>query len=508
MISDVDGTGCTCDIAPPITIPHAEQKTSDKQTFWLYIIHVQNTSTKRRYSEFESFRSVLVKLHPSIFVPPIPGKHSLSDYAHVHSQSRFKDEQALIEKRKRMLQRFLQRILDHPVLSREHVFHQFLQPHIVWQQDLLSRPPLDSLKNPFAMDSMIASLPGSSYLLRNRPYALKHPDPAYIQCETLLNDQLSHSTRRWEHTQKKLLRRLGDLANDHAELGAAYNGLSLDETKVMGQPIERLGLQHDATCLTLRDLVTQLECEFAEHVQEYVQYILIARQSIEYWHMTLTQLELIGDALISKQTAMHTLLKTEGQAERLEQQHDTPHLPADQAQDGDRDSLDIDTHSIEDGFFAIDSPTASDNAAALSMEDDKEYPREASASAIRASRSRSKKWTSPRKLLNAMSYTLHGMMDIDPGLTRRNQIGKLKEEIEQLERAKIETQHNLKQIDANIQSELARFEKQRAKELKAMLVAFAKYHMQFCETNMEHWITNKKKLEQFMTESRLSNGNV
>ena len=114
----------------------------------------------------------------------------------------------MIEKRKRMLERFLQRLLDHPVLSREHVIHQFLQPHILWQ-DLLGKPPLSTLKSPFAMDSVISSIPGSSYLLPSRSYTLKHPDPAYTQCETLLDSQLYQSGSRWDHAQKKLLRRLG-----------------------------------------------------------------------------------------------------------------------------------------------------------------------------------------------------------------------------------------------------------------------------------------------------------
>lgn len=39
---------------------------------------IQNVKeAKRRYSEFESFRRSLVRLHPTALVPPIPEKHSL-----------------------------------------------------------------------------------------------------------------------------------------------------------------------------------------------------------------------------------------------------------------------------------------------------------------------------------------------------------------------------------------------------------------------------------------------
>jgi hypothetical protein len=43
-----------------------------------------------------------------------------------------KDDSHLIEKRKRMLERFLNRISEHPVLKNEHVFHRFLDGSTMW----------------------------------------------------------------------------------------------------------------------------------------------------------------------------------------------------------------------------------------------------------------------------------------------------------------------------------------------------------------------------------------
>lgn len=54
----------------------------------------------------------------------------LVDYAAL--QTRVKDDLPMIEKRKRMLQTFLNRIAKHPELSRDHVFHRFLSSNIVW----------------------------------------------------------------------------------------------------------------------------------------------------------------------------------------------------------------------------------------------------------------------------------------------------------------------------------------------------------------------------------------
>ena len=38
----------------------------------------------------------------------------------------------MIEKRKRMLERFLKRVADHPILNQEHVFHRFLDNNHTW----------------------------------------------------------------------------------------------------------------------------------------------------------------------------------------------------------------------------------------------------------------------------------------------------------------------------------------------------------------------------------------
>jgi sorting nexin-4 len=38
----------------------------------------QDIETRRRYSEFESLRKSLMRLYPTVIVPPIPEKHSIS----------------------------------------------------------------------------------------------------------------------------------------------------------------------------------------------------------------------------------------------------------------------------------------------------------------------------------------------------------------------------------------------------------------------------------------------
>jgi len=72
----------------------------------------------------------MVKLYPTLIIPPIPSKNTIGDYA--VKQAKAKEDAALISRRKRMLQTFLNRIARHPILSNEHVFHRFLDGEVSW----------------------------------------------------------------------------------------------------------------------------------------------------------------------------------------------------------------------------------------------------------------------------------------------------------------------------------------------------------------------------------------
>lgn len=91
---------------------------------------VQNIEARHRYSDFESLRASLVKLYPTLIIPPIPSKQTIGDYA--VKQGKAKEDATMIARRKRMLQTFLNRLARHPILSNEHVFHRFLDGEVSW----------------------------------------------------------------------------------------------------------------------------------------------------------------------------------------------------------------------------------------------------------------------------------------------------------------------------------------------------------------------------------------
>ncbi|KAG0175983.1 Sorting nexin, cytoplasm-to-vacuole targeting pathway/endosomal sorting [Apophysomyces sp. BC1034] len=328
-------------------------------------------------------------------------------------------------------------------------------------------------------------------------HPLKNPDPRFLATETLVDKNAQYVSSRVDKSQKRILHRLEELSNDYAELSTSYTELSLHETGFVSTAIEKLRQAANTSnkeirCMPdVKDQVGSLEAQFAEQVQEYAQYTQIAKQALQYRRMKHIQLEMISEALDNKKSQLRSLVRIEDEAMRLEaamNQGEVPGSPTSPVHElGSDDDYDADfeTRSIEDGFSTVETlPSKTRQEAAP---EDVHYPSGASASAIRASHSQSKKWSSPRKLLSAMSFTLHGMIDADPEATRRNQIRKLRESIEELEKAMVATKEELEIISENIQEDLDLFQKRKESEFRTMLIAYAKIHIKYCEEVLQEW---------------------
>jgi hypothetical protein len=75
-------------------------------------------------------RAELVRLHPTLIVPPIPEKHTMADYA--AKPTKAKEDAGIIELRKRMLAVFLNRCRKMKDILEDGVFWRFLDPYTSW----------------------------------------------------------------------------------------------------------------------------------------------------------------------------------------------------------------------------------------------------------------------------------------------------------------------------------------------------------------------------------------
>ncbi|OBZ87445.1 Sorting nexin-41 [Choanephora cucurbitarum] len=438
------------------------QKQSDSpsgKAYFAYHIRIGDIETKRRYSEFESLRKAFTLLYPALIVPPIPEKHSLVDYAAL--STRVKDDLPMVEKRKRMLQTFLNRVAKHPELGREHVFHRFLESTTIWS-DVLHSPPLSTLpKNPLQMIvSKQLDLPTHTYhpVLGSNlvpspsaAYQLKKPDPRFEESEKFTFRIANYMSNHLDKSQRKVIRRLGELANDYAELGAVYNGFSLNETGAVANAIEKIGQAVDASYTETGQMVTSLEGEFAEPIQEHAQFAQIIKQVLKFRHMKHAQVELIEGSLESKRHHLDSLLRMEGEARRLEE--------------------------------------------AMSQSNDTTFVEESPSSYV--SRQSNPSWTGgPMKVISAVGHTLQTMIDVNPEATRRNQIGMSKDAMGVLQEALDVSSKDLNAISLQLQNDLDRFQTEKIQDMRDMLIAYAKIHIRYCQQNLESWQEARAEVEK------------
>jgi len=100
-------------------------------------------------------------------------------------------------------------------------------------------------------------------------------------------------------------------------------------------------------------------------------------------------------------------------------------------------------------------------------------------------------------LLNALSYTLHGMMDVDPETARRNGISKTRENISQLEDALHLSAQDLKYSSSTIQADLDRFQRQKVADLREMAISMAKSHRDWCKKTWMHGKRRNARLRRY-----------
>jgi len=146
--------------------------------------------------------------------------------------------------------------------------------------------------------------------------------------------------------------------------------------------------------------VQDLEQNWAEPLHEYSQFASIIKKLLSYRHQKQVQYEMTQDALENKKEQLEEFERSEQEARRL---------------DNALGKGKISNGPTSEGEFP-EEPPETPNSAFLPP-----HP------GPNPARRRTK--IPGAGLLNALSYTLHGMMDVDPETARRNGITKTRENI-------------------------------------------------------------------------------
>ncbi|KAM0786359.1 hypothetical protein ACM66B_001830 [Microbotryomycetes sp. NB124-2] len=470
-------------------------KTSEgsSTSYIVYCIRFEDYEVRRRYSDFFSLRQALCSLHPCYIVPPLPPKNSLSSYAVAGTNpNKAKEDAALINRRKRMLATFLNRTLVHKVLGNDRVFRRFLHPDTIWSEVLHSPPVTQCPKNPLRgsalnptdadMQALFATLP-----LPPSSASLANPDQRFLDSEAFTNKFSSHLGGTMEKVNRRLVKRWTDAASDWGEMGGGLNGFALrmgeEGAGGLDEATEKVGIAVDAGFIETNTMLQQWESDFTEPLSEYTKFSDYIKTLLKFRHLKHVQYEMTRELLENKRATLEDLERSEMEAQRLERALDRVRLS--NANNGDAQQSDP-NQSLSAAANQSATANAGPPPSALSVP---------SSSSIPTSQLLSQPARKSGGLLGAITHTFHSVVDSDPEATRRNNITKTREAINQLDAALKALTTDLRQASMTIQADLDRFQRQKVVDLKAMCVDYAKVHRDWSLKNLEKWQEARRAIE-------------
>ncbi len=238
-----------------------------------------------------------------------------------------------------------------------------------------------------------------------------------------------------EKVNRRTLTHLQSLSTDMAELGARYNAFSLSEqSPTVAAAIERIGQAVDSSYIATEELSATLGATFAEPMRESAQFAGVVRSVLRYRVMKRIQEEMTKDELAAKRQLLETLERSELEAQRIDHYLSSSTPPSgapkrtsssastrstrssgDARQDAEESSIDSDFPRNQGEI-----PSSPPSGPQANSEQDPTTP------------SRSKSQSGgfvANKLFGRISHAVHGIVDVDPERTRRDQIGKTKESL-------------------------------------------------------------------------------
>ena len=321
-------------------------------------------NTRRRYSDFESLREVLVKTFPLVVIPPIPPKNyfrlnvmelvlsssasgagdieagSPESYSYINSTHLNKNK--LIEHRKRLLASFLNSCLQISQIRNLEFFAKFLDPNANWADEIkLIYNHLPKLIYQLNPENGLKTDPLYSHL----PIPLDHPINMFLRpilsngkrlsrkaglflnggesSESALDQSppaLASYTSGLDLINRRITENFIGISKDYSELGSVFNAVSMDlsdppeintrdniDRAKLNVIFDKIGQVFDRSYITINSLVSDLETKFSEPLGEAVQYTSVLQSLNKFEARKLKQQELVDAEIKEKKQALQVL---------------------------------------------------------------------------------------------------------------------------------------------------------------------------------------------------------
>lgn len=327
-------------------------------------------------------------------------------------------------------------------------------------------------------------------------------DPYFYNFEAATKEYESLLTGSIEKVNRRILKRLTELSTDYSELGARYNAFSLSESGTLAPAIEKVGQAVDSSYIATEELARILSSSFAEPLHESAQFAGVVRSVLRYRTLKRLQEEMTKEQLRQKTQALEDLERSEAEAQRLEQflagetnyrkglsddrddvesidSADFPPTHMETPSGGNTTSTGSPKRSqsmktAQGGTTSGRNPTSHRKSAstggALSTPGTSPTAPSSSAGGLASTIVGGVGNGLSSKIFGRLSYAVHGIVDVDPETTRRNNIGKTRERLTQLEQGLGAAEKDVKEASAAILKDLKRFQKEKEEDLKRMMV--------------------------------------
>lgn len=310
------------------------------RTYIAYAIKYGDSIVKRRYSDFESLRKVLVKLFPISLIPPIPEKQSLKSYgkAMTYSKSSYllptesgdsvdlslsvingpvtTNDEKLIRHRIRMLTSFLNRLLKNQEITKTSIVYDFLDPNNKNWNDLITSSltisslpksvlqcnPIDPTNTTKAHSYLPVPSSSTQLLASKDNHSASDADEfTKIEAEFKNYEQLIHSgLYKYSRATTK---EVNYLREDLKGISSEFAQLSTDETKNESGLAELLSHSSDAYGTLqeiLETLVGNLHYNINEPLSECAHMATAVRELIHYRRLKLIQKDILERTILYK----------------------------------------------------------------------------------------------------------------------------------------------------------------------------------------------------------------
>lgn len=327
------------------------------RTYIAYAIKYKDSVVKRRYSDFESLRKVLVKLFPMTLIPPIPEKQSLKSYgkAITHSKTNYllpmesgdsvdlslsvingpvtSNDEKLIRHRIRMLTSFLNRLLRNEEIMKTSIVYDFLDPNNKnWNDLITSSLTISSLPksvlqcNPIDPTNTTKAhtylpIPSSSNQLLS---SKDHNNPtdtdefSKVEAEYKHYEQLLHSGM-YKYS-RATTKELNHVREEMKGISSQLAQFSVDEAKYdngLAELLSHSSDTYDALYENLETLVGNLHYNINEPLGECAHMATAVRELIQYRRLKMVQKELLERSILYKRAQLKKFQQQESNNKQI-----------------------------------------------------------------------------------------------------------------------------------------------------------------------------------------------